>query len=70
MKFTLEIELGNDGANEMQTYGEIAEAIRTMLVGENAEDTGIGACADDFGRIRNPHGENIGSWEVTDLWQT
>lgn len=61
MKFTLEIELGNDA---MQTYADIARACLRLksekmgCVHEDAED--------DAGRIYDVNGNKVGFWEVSE----
>lgn len=60
MKFTLEIELGNDA---MQTYADIAHAVRRIFSDfanrhENA--------ADDMGRIYDINGNKVGTWEISE----
>ena len=65
MKFTLEIELGNDA---MQTYGDIAKAlthVKTKLAFDS--ERGINAKANrvDGAKIMDVNGNTVGSWEVT-----
>ena len=60
MKFTLEIELGNDA---MQTYADIARATQRIFSDfsrrhEDAED--------DAGRIYDVNGNKVGFWEVSE----
>jgi hypothetical protein len=60
MKFSLEIELGNEA---MQTYADIAQAVRLIFADfsnrhENAED--------DAGRIYDANGNRVGQWNITE----
>lgn len=66
MKFTLEIELGNEA---MQFYSDITEAViatnhriraSSNLMAADRPKTG------DGGKIRDLNGNTVGKWEVTD----
>lgn len=60
MKFTLEIELGNDA---MQTYADIAASVRRIFSDfANCHDT----AEDDAGRIYDANGNRVGEWSVTE----
>lgn len=61
MKFTLEIDLGNDA---MQTSAHVADALRLLsrkiqLGGRALMDT------EDYGKIMDDNGNSVGRWEVT-----
>jgi hypothetical protein len=59
VKFTLEIELGNDA---MQTGRDVLNALRESLKGEEPLplETGVG------GRLWDVNGNLVGKWEVTE----
>ena len=59
MKFTLEIELGNDA---MQTYGEVLDAAIASTPGY---ESGIEILPNECGTIRDINGNTVGKWEVT-----
>jgi len=60
MKFSLEIELGNEA---MQSAGDVAEALR-----ESATRIGIGQFSPDgeTGRIYDVNGNTVGRWQVVE----
>lgn len=60
MKFTLEIEMGNDA---MQTYADIAQATRRIFSDFARRDE---AAEDDAGRIYDINGNKVGTWEVSE----
>ena len=63
MKFTVEIELGNDA---MQTYQDIRDALKEIILS-------AGSCASshaqpthgDGAKVRDENGNTVGSWGVT-----
>lgn len=59
MKFTLEIELGNDA---MRTYEDIAKSVRLIFsdFSRRVEDVEEG----EQGRIYDTNGNRVGVWEV------
>ncbi len=60
MKFTLEIEMGNDA---MQTYAEIAFAVRRVFpyFANRPEEVD----EDENGNLYDANGNKVGSWEVS-----
>jgi hypothetical protein len=60
MKFTLEIDLGNDA---MQTGSDVAAALRRLAVklSDSLFDEGA-----DHGRIMDLNGNKVGTWEVSE----
>ncbi len=62
MKFTLEIELGNDA---MQTYVNIRTALREVAVMLGASTSAHRKITKvDGGRIMDVNGNTVGAWEV------
>ena len=62
MKFTLEIELGNEA---MQRYPEIAKAIQSsLLTYHDAVSLSGAVMAEDSGTVRDENGNTVGRWEV------
>jgi hypothetical protein len=59
MKFTIEIELGND---EMRTWPDIAESLRRAYGGIRDEEAIV---APDRGALRDINGNKVGEWKVT-----
>lgn len=59
MKFTLEIELGNDA---MQTYRDITFAL-VDLIGRLPS---VDPDDDDDGRIYDHNGNKVGTWQVSE----
>lgn len=62
MKFTLEIELGNE---EMSTYTDVASALRSTASRLEAVSTGQ-ALGGHSGPIRDANGNTVGTWEVVE----
>jgi hypothetical protein len=60
MKFTLEIELGNDA---MQTRADIEAALRKL--GQNLRHMSEPPEHGDEGGIMDDNGNKVGTWEVT-----
>lgn len=60
MKFTLEIELGNEA---MQTRDDIEEALRNL--GQNLRYMSDPPSVGDDGVIIDYNGNTVGKWEVT-----
>ena len=60
MRFTLEIELGNDamrtGAHLEKTLAEVGTRVRAALPGVITRE--------DNGRIRDVNGNTVGKWQV------
>lgn len=66
MKFTLEIELGNDG---MQTVDDVQDAIQAFVSSQTVTRNVAGNREferGDGGKIRDFNGNTVGKWEVTD----
>lgn len=61
MKFTLEIELGNDA---MQTRDDIEEALRSA--GQNLRYMSDPPEDGDGGGIMDLNGNNVGKWRVSE----
>lgn len=62
MKFSLEINLGNDA---MRTYGDIAGALRRVAANiEKNHDFQEEAHHDAEGDIKDPLGNSVGSWAI------
>ena len=59
MKFTLEIELGNDA---MQTRNDVMEALRKL--GQNLRYMNDTPESGDDGGIMDTNGNTVGKWEV------
>lgn len=60
MKFTLEIELGNDA---MQTKGDIAAAL-TQVAARFPRCIMGRMVVGDYGSIRDINGNTVGKWEI------
>jgi hypothetical protein len=60
MKFSLEIDLGNEA---MLTYADIAQATKRIFAdfANRYEDA-----TDDAGRIYDINGNKVGTWEVSE----
>lgn len=63
MKFTLEIELGNDA---MQTPEDVREALLSIARDYNTLTALTAFGMDDSGSIRDINGNRVGHWEVTE----
>lgn len=64
MKFTLEIELGNDAMNDYNAVGSALAGVSRELMKAHAQ--GLGCTTVDSGRIRDLNGNTAGKWEVTE----
>lgn len=62
MKFTLEIELGNDA---MQRFGHIARALRRTANKLDEYPVTSALCVDPGFAIKDENGNTVGKWEVT-----
>ena len=58
MKFTLEIEMGNDA---MQSYADIAVAVNRIFTDFRRRTEDV---EDDAGRIYDYNGNKVGTWSI------
>lgn len=66
MKFTLEIELGNDAMRKPSHIAKALDDVATALRDKIAMGQAIGAFGSNTdGRIRDANGNTVGKWEVT-----
>jgi hypothetical protein len=66
MRFTLEIELGNEA---MQTVGDVLKAFQPTL-GNPLDWTSTILNVGDGSKIRDVNGQAVGKWEVTESART
>ena len=61
MKFTLEIELGNDA---MRKYADIARQLKKLS--SNWNEYSYAPSKMDYAAIMDANGNKVGHWEITD----
>jgi hypothetical protein len=62
MKFTVEIQLGNDA---MQTYGDIRDALNKLANAMRHTAHAAPRLSDGGGKIADVNGNTVGRWDIS-----